>query len=277
MFLRYAESVDCRIILGPYLLRMIHDHVFVSGFLRAVAALCQRNPTFIPSPIQRDFICLLEPGIRNSDPLTMALLLSITQALTPEAGRVVITSWLDMAHREVAKTPPIGFPAGDGEVEIISAVATPKTKTKFGFIEIQTLPDGFDPTHSVAFPSPVDLCSFLPESLALKLGPMAEFVAQDQRLVEMFMDIASEMFSEWDSRLYLVTLVAASEISRFLRSPLSLPTRIASRFFPPDVFNPHLTVFFSDCDFQFVDPFRAASLDIFIADNGEAISALLGN
>jgi hypothetical protein len=92
VFLRYAESVDCRIILDPYLLRMIHDHVFVSGFLRAVAALCQGNPTFIPSPIRRDFVCLLEPGIRNSDPLTMALLLSIIQALTREAVGVVITS-----------------------------------------------------------------------------------------------------------------------------------------------------------------------------------------
>jgi hypothetical protein len=129
-------------------------------------------------------------------PRARPALLAISPFLSDDAAQIVVACFHEAIRKSLSQIPPPEIPVAGEEALTLRVPEVPKAQ--FGFIEMETFPDGFDPVQSVTVSSPIDLSAFLTDDVCKQLKLILAIISKRQNVIEMYFE------SLWDGILHFI-------------------------------------------------------------------------
>ena len=209
------------------------------------------------------------------------------RVLSDECIKLIIPMLPNSIFNFLKKYDPIKVGHSQKEPDVITL--TKIIKNELDFSDMETLPDGFDPSFTVTFPAIIELNQFFDKNTCKSLSSIATILSntiiqKDDEyspttntsinfFVECYFDfINKNMQDDHIYNFFCALLFICSKISR-----LFLTTTLAQSFFHPLIFNKKDTIF--ECNdvsnFNTLNTLRSISLDFVLSDYGNAIDEII--
>ena len=193
----------------------------------------------------------------------------------------MLLEWLFAALLErMRKMPPLELDMCGEAPPRYTMLCAPKTYMYFA--EVDTLPDGFDPSTSVEFPAPVDLaktfdgevqrCIFLIKNVVMVNDARVEVVLRE--LFKWAESLSKDPY--YYSALSVIMCVSSDESGR-PSSWSSVKSSVLELFMHPVVFDPRVSLWSDGPAFKFVNTFRMVCLDCIMCGSADIVNKFLGN
>ena len=284
LFLKFADLYADKYPCSDFVLRIFNNiftiHRFETdtnffNFIQSLATVVKYKDNFFGDNIIK-IIELLTPFLTQFQPDVMELLLSI-HPINQEAAETIIKHFKEALLISIMQDKIISLPEPSGD---IIKLEIPKITTlSFGFSDVETFKDGFDPSKPINFPTILDFPSFLSQKLisnSRSIIKVLKVKSSYTLLIESLFELLEEQIdSEIYINIYAIILFVTNEMTYLQNDSFSASTKLALKYFQKKIFNASITVFRNDVDFSLLNTFRSIAIDCLLSDDGEAITKIL--